>query len=110
MHNIPQIELTKLLTVQLAAQGSRSKVNYGTKVQFAYQDIQTERYFDIMNIQNYDLILGTLFLFQHKVMIGLNGSHVVIRSKEPLPIKGDQVQVLESCATEVLEERISEVR
>ena len=63
-----------------------------------------------MNVQNYDLILGTLFLFQHKVMIGLNGSCVVIGSKEPLPIKGDQVQVLESHAAEVLEEQISEVR
>ena len=108
--DVPWIELTKPLTIQLAAQGSRSKVNYGTKVQFAYQDIQMERYFDIMNVQNYDLILGTLFLFQHKVMIGLNGSRVVIGSKEPLPIKGDQVQVLESCAAEVLEEQISEVR
>ena len=63
-----------------------------------------------MNVQNYNLILGTLFLFQHKVMIRLNGSCMVIGSKEPLPIKGDQVQVLESYATEVLEERISEVR
>ena len=78
-------------------------------MQFAYQDISVEHYFDIMNIQNYNIILGTPFLFQHKIMVGLNGSHVIVGSKEPLPIKGDQVQVLESHTAKLLEEQISEV-
>ena len=107
--DVPQIKLTKLLTVQLATQGSHSKVNFGTKVQFAYEDISVQCYFDIMNVQNYNIILGTPFLFQHKIMVGLNGSHVIVGSKEPLPIKGDQVQVLESDTAESLEEWISEV-
>jgi hypothetical protein len=72
--DIPHIELAKPLTVQLAVQGSRSKVNYGTKVLLHYQEISSERYFDIINLQNYDLILGTPFLFQHQVLVGLNES------------------------------------
>lgn len=39
-------------TLQLAVQGSRSKVNTGTKVQFQYQQIKEERYFDIINISS----------------------------------------------------------
>ncbi|KAG2152977.1 uncharacterized protein EDB93DRAFT_1102748 [Suillus bovinus] len=64
---IKHIQLEKPLTIQLAVQGSRSKVNFGAKAQFAYQRIKEERFFDIINLQNYDLILGTPFLFQHQV-------------------------------------------
>ncbi|KAG2155786.1 uncharacterized protein EDB93DRAFT_1101577 [Suillus bovinus] len=60
--------LAKPLTIQLAVQGSRSKVNYGT--------------------ENYDLILGTPFLYQHSVTIGLNVPWVILGSIEPLPLKG----------------------
>lgn len=69
---VPKAVLTKLLVVQLAVQGSRSKVNYGTRVNLKYQNISKQHYFDVINLQNYDLVLGTLFLFQHKVMVGLN--------------------------------------
>lgn len=60
-----------------------------------YQEISSERYFDIINLQNYDLILGIPFLFQHQVMVELNELQVIIRSRNPLPIKGTQVQTLE---------------
>ena len=89
--DVPRIELAKPLTVQLAVQGSRSKVNHRMKVTLKYQEINSEWYFDIANLQNYDLILGTPFLFQHKVMVGLNESHVIIGSHEPVPIRGSQV-------------------
>ncbi|KAF8220658.1 hypothetical protein L208DRAFT_1416363, partial [Tricholoma matsutake] len=36
------------------------KINLGTHVEFQYQGISEQRYFDIMNISNYDLILGSL--------------------------------------------------
>ena len=74
----------KPLSVQLAVHGSQSKINCGTKVNFKYQDIDCERRFDITNLDNYDVILGTLFLFQHKIAIGINPPCVVIGSKEPV--------------------------
>jgi hypothetical protein len=41
--DVPQIKLANLLlTVQLAVQGSKSKVNYGTKVLLHYQEISSE--------------------------------------------------------------------
>ena len=105
---VARMELVKPLTIQLAVQGSRSKVNYGTKAHLEYRSISTERYFDIANLQNYDLILGTPFLFQNQVMVGLNDTSVVIGSVTPVPIQGPQVQVLESQSADLLEEHISQ--
>ncbi|KAG2034497.1 hypothetical protein BDR03DRAFT_984357 [Suillus americanus] len=96
--------LEKPLTIQLAVQGSRSKVNYGTQVRFQYQDADYSRYFDIINLQNYDLILGTPFLYQHSMTVGFNSSRVMLGSMDPLPLKGSGVMTLESRAVEVFED------
>ena len=65
------------LSLQLAVQGSRSKVNSVAVVRLGYQDIDEERTLDVININNYDLILGTPWLYQHKVCIGFNPARVV---------------------------------
>ncbi len=77
--------LAKPLTVQLAVSGSKSKVNYSVDVQFAYQDINEHRRFDVLNVDGYDLILGTPFLFQHQVMMTMNPSQISIGSTSSLP-------------------------
>ena len=59
------------LSVQLAAQGSHTKVNYGTTVCFQYQTINEDQYFDIVNLLSYNLILGMAWMYQHCVTIGL---------------------------------------
>lgn len=103
---VKKVALEKPLTIQLAVQGSRSKVNYGASVSFAYQQISKTCFFDIINLQNYDMILGTPFLFQHQAMVGLNPPRMVIGSDRALPIKGEQVSVLESHMAEAYEENL----
>lgn len=93
---IPKIQLKKPITIQLAVQGSRSKVNFGVNAWIQYQGTDYKRYFDVINLQHYDVILGTPFLFQHRMMIGFNSPRVVLGSMIPVPIKGTQVSVLES--------------
>ena len=44
------------LALQLAVQGSRSRVNAMATVQFKYQGINEPCTFDIINLNNYDLI------------------------------------------------------
>ncbi|KZT22473.1 hypothetical protein NEOLEDRAFT_1157737 [Neolentinus lepideus HHB14362 ss-1] len=105
-----KIELAKPLAVQLAVQGSRSKVNWGATAQIKYQSIDCKRYFDLMNLQNYDVILGTPFIFQHNIMLGLNPPKVIVGHPNPMPIRGEGVQVLASRAAEVLEEDLDRVR
>ena len=85
-------------------------VNFGTKVQFNYQKISEDWFFNIINLQNYDLILGTPFLFQHQVMVGFNPPRVTIGSTTALPVKGDQVSTLESRAAEATEDDLEGAR
>ena len=49
-----------------------------------------------MNLNNYNIILGTPFLFQHQISIGFNSSRLWIESVIPLLITGEQVTVISS--------------
>ncbi|KAJ3473940.1 hypothetical protein NLI96_g12740 [Meripilus lineatus] len=102
--------LIKPLPVQLAVHGSRTKVNCCTTVDLEYQGIKGKRRFDIANLDHYDAILGTPFLFQHKVAIAFNPSRIVIGSTEPEVIKGVETSVIVSAAIEVLEDELEKLR
>ncbi|KAI0082075.1 hypothetical protein K474DRAFT_1611805, partial [Panus rudis PR-1116 ss-1] len=107
---IKSFELEKPLPVHLAVQGSRAKVNLGCKAELSYQNISGSRYFDIVNLLNYDLILGTPFLFQHRISLGFNPITVSVGSPQPLRIEGKHVRVLESRAADVLDNHLDEAR
>jgi hypothetical protein len=55
------------MMLQLTVTGSRSKINYGTWVPIEFGPIQASIYFDIVNIEGYDMILGTPFLWEYGV-------------------------------------------
>lgn len=107
---LKKTELVTPLQVQLAVQGSRSHVNFGVKPSFEYQDICGERHFDVINLSNYDLILGTPWLFQHKVMFGINPPRVVIGSMHPIPMKGSGVTQLTSRAMSMNADNVAQAR
>ncbi|EMD34543.1 hypothetical protein CERSUDRAFT_54728, partial [Gelatoporia subvermispora B] len=108
--SVQTFELAKPLPVHLAVQGSRAKINTGCRVQVTYQSVSELRYFDVVNLLNYDLILGTPFMFQHCVTVGLNPATVVIGSDAARPIAGQRVRVLESRATEVFNDHLERAR
>lgn len=93
--------LEKPLNLQLAVSGSRSRVKHQTTPTLEYQNIKEQRTFDSINLDSYDLILGTPFMFQHQVQLGLKPSQVTIRSDLSLPIIGSQALTLESRAAEI---------
>ncbi|KAI0374721.1 hypothetical protein BV20DRAFT_1079884, partial [Pilatotrama ljubarskyi] len=103
-------ELDKALPVHLAVQGSRAKINFGCRAVLEYQRIKSERYFDVINLLNYDLILGTPFLFQHKATFSFNPTTVVIGSPQALPLEGKSIRVIQSHSAEILEDRLEEAR
>lgn len=80
-------QLETPLSLQLAVQGSRSKVNTRVSVNLQYQTINETRTLDIININNYNLILGMPWLYQHQVCVGFNPSRVVIGSDSSQPVK-----------------------
>jgi hypothetical protein len=85
--NVQRSTLDLPLALQLAVQGSCSKVDTRATVELRYQDISETRTFDVINLNNYDLILGTPWMHQHQVCLGFNPARVVIGSDDPLPLK-----------------------
>jgi hypothetical protein len=108
--HVSKIELEKPLLVQLAVWGSRTKVNTCCKINFQYTPIVEEYYFDIVNVDGYDLILGTPLLFQHQVSLTFKDTCTVIGSNTTLPINSTEVAILSSRAMDLSELALDQVR
>ena len=61
--------------------GSKSVINYGANATIKYNEKELKEYFDIVNIDYYDAILGTLFLRKHKVIIDFVNNCLRIKDK-----------------------------
>ena len=57
-------KLENPVALQLACVGSKSTISYGAMTTIAFGNQHIEEYFDVANIDYYDVILGTLFLRQ----------------------------------------------
>jgi hypothetical protein len=55
-------ELTEQVPLQLEMTGSLSKINYGVNTHIVYGPIKMDHYFNVINIDRYNAILGTLFM------------------------------------------------
>ena len=108
--NVKRVKLNAPLALQLAVQGSRSKINSGAKVKFEYQNISEERYLDIINLSNYDVILGTPWMYQHQVCVGFNPPRVVIGCDNAKPITGSAVADLSACAVSLENDELEPTR
>ena len=56
---IEPFPLDKLIGIQLAVTGSKSVINYDTNMTVKYDGKELKEYFNIVNIDYYDAILGT---------------------------------------------------
>ncbi|KIY53022.1 hypothetical protein FISHEDRAFT_34117, partial [Fistulina hepatica ATCC 64428] len=77
----PQINVT------MAVVGSRTKCNYFVEPKFEWDSINTTKRFDVLNLATYDVVLGTPFLYQHKITFCLNPPTIIVGSDAPLPIE-----------------------
>ena len=78
---IEPFPLDKPIGIQLAVTGSKSVINYGTNVTIKYEGKESKEYFDIINIDYYDAILGTLFLRKHEVVIDFVNNCLRLKDK-----------------------------
>jgi Retroviral aspartyl protease len=100
---IKKTELNKPVMLNLAVQSSRSKIKSTVTIEMGYNKIRESRTFDVININSYDLILGTPWLYQHKVKIGFNPIMVEIGSIVALLMKkSTSTKFLASAITPIL--------
>jgi hypothetical protein len=75
-------ELMEQVPLHLGMAGSRSKINYGVNTHIVYGPIKTDHYFDVININRYDTILGTLFMCKHSIVLNFKLDQVRRKSKQ----------------------------
>ena len=64
--------------LQLGTVGSRSIIKYGANVRVAVANVRTVSYVDIANFDRYDMIVGTQWMRQHKVILDFTANRVII--------------------------------
>ena len=68
---VDHIDLKNQVQLQLGTKGSRTKINHSTQVNVKVGPINELVYFDIVDIDRYNAILGMPFLTKHKVKLDL---------------------------------------
>jgi hypothetical protein len=98
----PRIVLEEQVTLQLGCVGSRSHINFGTRVPVEFGRIKGFVYFDQVNLDRYDCIIGTPFLNRHGAITDFqkrelrfpNGKAIAV-----LPIPDEASLILKRAAT-----------
>ncbi len=74
--HIPLLELPSPLVLQMGTKGSCSCVYYGMNVNVSLHGVKNLHYFDIVNIDQYDAMLGAPWLSMHGAILNFK-SHMV---------------------------------
>ncbi|KAF8240538.1 hypothetical protein L208DRAFT_1232345 [Tricholoma matsutake] len=67
--NLKAHELEEPVPLQLGTVGSHWKINFGLFTDFEIGEIKNTHYFDVVNIDIYDAILGTVFMRKHSIVL-----------------------------------------
>lgn len=78
----PKITLEEQVTLQLGCVGSRSKICYGMLVPITLGRINKKAYFDVVNLDRYDCIIGTPFMSEHKISLDFGRKVIIIGDME----------------------------
>ena len=82
---IKTFALEKPIALQLACIGSQSMINYGTHATIKLGCKVVEKYFDIANIEHYDVILGTPFLIKMGIVLDFRSPAMARIGNEVIP-------------------------
>jgi hypothetical protein len=79
--NIKVHQLSSQHSLQLGTVGSKAKFNYGTNAHTSYGGIDDKVYYDIINVDRYDAIIGTQFMRKHGIKLDFENDTICIRGK-----------------------------
>ena len=69
IHKLDLFQLKKPVRLQMATSGSHSIINFGVKATLECGDYSQAHYFDVVNLDRYQVVLGTLVLRQHGIIL-----------------------------------------
>jgi len=88
-----QITLEDQVILQLGCVGSRSKICYGTKVPINICGIKDEIYFNLVNLDRHDCIIGTPFMNVHGVCLDFGNRSILINGQRLAALTLDEEQL-----------------
>ena len=93
--NLKIFALEEPVPIQLGCKGSRSKIVYGTRGHTQYQGIDEECYYDVVNIDRYDAILGIGFMCKFGIKLEPETDTIVVRGVSvPAILEGEEAKEL----------------
>jgi hypothetical protein len=88
-------KLKEQVPLQLGTRGSQLKINSGTKACIKYGPIKANQYFDIVNINRYNVTLGTVFMRKHRIILDFKRNQVRIGDRELPTLRKDADEYLQ---------------
>lgn len=83
--NLSVIQLDNPITLQLGTVGSRSVINFGSRASLELGPIKdNDIYLDVVNIDRYDMIIGTPFMRKHGLIMDFN-DNTLKYNNQPVP-------------------------
>lgn len=82
--------LEKPVGLQLGCVGSRSKINFGTEQVLTIGTATFPVYFDVVNIDHYDIVLGIPFMKMNRVTLDFERNVFRVGTETIVPLKGEE--------------------
>ncbi|KAJ7260685.1 hypothetical protein C8J57DRAFT_1034957, partial [Mycena rebaudengoi] len=79
------IKLDEQVTLQLGCVGSKSKISYGTRPPVNFGGIRGTSYFDQVNLNRYDGIIGTPFMNKHGLILDFGKREIRFPNSRVIP-------------------------
>lgn len=79
--NLKVFALNDPIALQLGCRGSQSKISYGTNCPVEYEGIDQRHYFDVVNVDRYDAIIGLGFLQRFDIVLDPAWDHILIQGR-----------------------------
>ena len=83
---IPIFKLEQPVRLQLACVRSKSTINYGVRSSIAFGNKHVKEYFNVANIDHYDVILGTPFLRRLGITLDFTGQGIICIGSYVIPM------------------------
>jgi len=78
---LPLYTLEKPITLKLGCVGSRSNVVFGTIAKAVFETKSANTYFDVANIDQYDIIMGIPYMTRNKITLDVANKTIIIDGK-----------------------------
>jgi hypothetical protein len=88
-------QLENPIALQLGTVGSRSMINFGTKARVELGPIAVDDvYLDVVNIDRYDMIIGTPFMRTHAFVLDFGQNTINVRGHIIPPLSSGQEDLM----------------